>query len=650
MQQDPLVLFIDLPTEAQSFRSTLASQGLKVASITLEEAATGISQLQPRVVLAPLDRAAAVATLIAKASAVLEIPFFTLSKSGPSVQATPPRGVTAVLPHDIDPGVLCLRLATVLSQPQSRRVSQATLVGVGIGSSPPPASGAGPFSSSAPTSAPPVPPGSTSSGSRPQSSESVKTSAPEPEASTENAPGSEASTPTTEAAPPAASSSASSQPDSPVSGAVRGYKGAAIQSVPTSKARSGTPGAFTSSASSPSASSPSASSPSASSPSASSPSSASVASGAPASAADAEEAVRAPDAVAVTPSAAVASGEGVTAPPSPSRSERPVTLSSPLPLGVDADAEVVAMVQSQAAAKSKRVKIAAVFGLFLVVGAGSAFALGGADKEVKLAAHTLDASSAESMKPKAEPAPDQKPTEPEKAVEPVEVKEPVDPEVALFKIKSEKSLSSCEEVLGNPRAHYEKMAPWKGASAWKLARRAMMKGDNEEAQKRMCESAFIDSQGAATLGLARYYLSVRALDEAEKWARLGIEVSPKAKRAAKELLGDVLCQRGKMNEAREIWLESFDLTADQKSRLEAVSRRFLSAAAKVRRGGDAALAERHLRRVAAFDLENSDVAADLASILVKTDEPDLARAWADKALALDPSSKVAKGVLSELNK
>jgi len=318
---------------------------------------------------------------------------------------------------------------------------------------------------------------------------------------------------------------------------------------------------------------------------------------------------------------------------------------------VDADAEVVAMVQSQAAAKSKRVKIAAALGFFLVVGAGSAFALGGADdKEVKLAAQTLDASSAESTKPKAEPAPDQKPTEPEKAVEPVEVKEPVDPEVALFKIKAEKSLSSCEEVLGNPRAHYEKMAPWKGASAWKLARRAMMKGDNEEAQKRMCESAFIDSQGAATLGLARYYLSVRALDEAEKWARLGIEVSPKAKRAAKELLGDVLCQRGKMNEAREIWLESFDLTADQKSRLEAVSRRFLSAAAKVRRGGDAALAERHLRRVAAFDLENSDVAADLASILVKTDEPDLARAWADKALALDPSSKVAKGVLSELNK
>jgi Flp pilus assembly protein TadD len=176
-----------------------------------------------------------------------------------------------------------------------------------------------------------------------------------------------------------------------------------------------------------------------------------------------------------------------------------------------------------------------------------------------------------------------------------------------------------------------------------------MKGDNEEAQKRMCEAAFIDPKGAATLGLARYYLGVRALDAAEKWARLGIEVSPKAKRTAKELLGDVLCQRGKMEEARETWLESFDLSSDQTSRLEAVTRRFVTAAGKAERGGDAPAAERHLRRAAAFDLKNADVASELAAILVKTGEPDLARAWAEKALALDSSSKVAKGVLSELN-
>jgi tetratricopeptide (TPR) repeat protein len=166
----------------------------------------------------------------------------------------------------------------------------------------------------------------------------------------------------------------------------------------------------------------------------------------------------------------------------------------------------------------------------------------------------------------------------------------------------------------------------------------------------MCQSAFIEPKGPATLGLARYYLGIRALDQAERWAKRAIEVNPRAQRSAQQLLGDVLCQRGQMKEAREIWLSSFGLKADDERRISAVVRRFEKAARAARRGGDAPLAETHLRRAAAFDPKSADTAADLASILVKNEQPGLAKIWADKALELDSTSKEAKEVLSELSR
>jgi hypothetical protein len=119
------------------------------------------------------------------------------------------------------------------------------------------------------------------------------------------------------------------------------------------------------------------------------------------------------------------------------------------------DAEVAAMVQVQAAAKGRRAKIAAMLGALVVVGGGAAFALSSAEsKPSDAVAAAMDKSAIEAAKladtnPKP-PEPEAVQPEPERADEPVEEKAPLDPEVALFQIKAEKQVDSCEKVLGNP--------------------------------------------------------------------------------------------------------------------------------------------------------------------------------------------------------
>lgn len=217
-----------------------------------------------------------------------------------------------------------------------------------------------------------------------------------------------------------------------------------------------------------------------------------------------------------------------------------------------------------------------------------------------------------------------------------------------FRIKSISKLDNCEALLEKKPEDFASKPKWHAASAWKQARKNLMAGKQEAANVLMCQAAFIDPSGPATSGLVKFYLTHRALDQAQALSERGIQKGSGDTRELKELLGDVLSQRGDVEGARALWLETMKLSADDTKRLEAVVRTFVKSAAKARRGGDTALAERLLRRAAAFESDNPVVASELAFVLQKNEQQDLAAYWAKHALELDGDSEVAQEVLKSL--
>jgi Flp pilus assembly protein TadD len=163
----------------------------------------------------------------------------------------------------------------------------------------------------------------------------------------------------------------------------------------------------------------------------------------------------------------------------------------------------------------------------------------------------------------------------------------------------------------------------------------------------MCESAFIDPGGPASSGLAGLYLSQRALEQAEGWAKKGLEAKPDNRRA-KELLGDALNQMGRLDEARAVWLETLKLGEEDEAKLKVVAKTLASSAQTAVKGGDTSLAERLLRRAATFDPENAATAAALAHILLRNEQPGLAERWGNFAQSMNPEEPEALFVLGEL--
>jgi Flp pilus assembly protein TadD len=66
------------------------------------------------------------------------------------------------------------------------------------------------------------------------------------------------------------------------------------------------------------------------------------------------------------------------------------------------------------------------------------------------------------------------------------------------------------------------------------------------------------------------------------------------------------------------------------------------------KGGDTNLAERLLRRAATFAPEDAAIAAKLAFVLLKNDQAELAKRWANWSLSLEPELPEGFFVLREL--
>lgn len=209
------------------------------------------------------------------------------------------------------------------------------------------------------------------------------------------------------------------------------------------------------------------------------------------------------------------------------------------------------------------------------------------------------------------------------------------------------TVQTCEEILDKTPDAFANKPKWQGGTTWKKARTALMAGRQDDAHKAMCESAFIDPGGQASAGLAGLYLSQRALEQAEAWARKALEAKP-GNRRAKELLGDALNQMGRLDEAKAVWLETLKLSETDEAKLKVVAKTLASSAQTAIKGGDTPLAERLLRRAATFDPESASTAAALAHVLLRNEQAGLAEKWANFAQSLDPEDPEALFVLGEL--
>lgn len=200
---------------------------------------------------------------------------------------------------------------------------------------------------------------------------------------------------------------------------------------------------------------------------------------------------------------------------------------------------------------------------------------------------------------------------------------------ALFRVGADAKLPACDDrslVAGEPA----------GAANGYLqrARQQLVAGSMDTARELMCKAALLDPAGPASEGLAQLYLAGRSLDNAHHWAQVSLRYNPD-RRTTKELLGDIASQRGQVKEARDIWLETMQLTGNETAKLEAVSRNQVREGNQAIRSRDLPRAERLFRRSITLDPKNAAAAVGLAQVYLELGEREAATRWARHAVRLD---------------
>lgn len=218
----------------------------------------------------------------------------------------------------------------------------------------------------------------------------------------------------------------------------------------------------------------------------------------------------------------------------------------------------------------------------------------------------------------------------------------------LWRVRNIVKMDDCDVLLDRPLDYYTSQPEWEGEKIWKRARQQLLVGEYQAANRLMCQAAFIDPDGRASVGLGEFYLAHRSLETAKEWAQYGIEQRPEDARKSRELLGDVLSQMGQAKEAKEQWLQTMKLAPDDLPKLRSLAKTLARLGRTARGGGDSALAERLFRRAAALDEDNVEASGGLASALLKNGEAELALKWARRTLSLDANSGEALLVMGDL--
>lgn len=190
----------------------------------------------------------------------------------------------------------------------------------------------------------------------------------------------------------------------------------------------------------------------------------------------------------------------------------------------------------------------------------------------------------------------------------------------------ERSAEPCEVHVAE-RELSEPLRSRMAESYWRAGQRLLVAGKNREAQTELCKSAFLAPAGGGAEQLAELYLTARAPAVAELHVRKVIAEHPE-KRSAVELLGDVLHQRGRIDDAKAAWFEAFRIAPSDERTQRAMARHWFSQAQLSLRASDDARAERYLRRTLTLEPQHREARALLHRVLLRMREAELAAAWA----------------------
>lgn len=168
---------------------------------------------------------------------------------------------------------------------------------------------------------------------------------------------------------------------------------------------------------------------------------------------------------------------------------------------------------------------------------------------------------------------------------------------------------------------------------FRTAQRLVVDGRTDQAHLELCKSALSDPSGPGAEFLAQFALAQRAPGQAERWIRAVLQADEK-KTPALELLGDILHQQGRLDEALETWLSALSMSPDEREKRAAVARVWIGHARTSLAAADYPRAERNLRRALSFDEKNAEAAGLLALVFHRRKHRELAKSWEHEAARL----------------
>lgn len=203
---------------------------------------------------------------------------------------------------------------------------------------------------------------------------------------------------------------------------------------------------------------------------------------------------------------------------------------------------------------------------------------------------------------------------------------------------------SCDELL-------KEQAPMGGpaaAAAYEAmvrGRRALVRGDVDEAQRAYCYSVRTDPGNAtAQVELARLLLVRRDGNAGLRQVEVALALDS-GSRVVKGLLGDALARLGRYDGARRAWFEEAQLTAQSERSRRALLTTLMRAARRHRGRHAWGEAERFFRRVVVLEPSNIEASLGIAQALFSFGVKDEAVAWAQYVKRLSPHHPVAAELL-----
>jgi Tfp pilus assembly protein PilF len=219
--------------------------------------------------------------------------------------------------------------------------------------------------------------------------------------------------------------------------------------------------------------------------------------------------------------------------------------------------------------------------------------------------------------------------------------------------------SELEALLALPAPRPEGCERWVGTdrvarqaeqakSAWRMARKSLMRGDAEQAEQRLCLSLHMDPRGPGALDMIRFQFMQSDVSAAQAWAQWAVGERP-GDPEAKQLLADALHQQGKEPLARAVLLDSMSLSAADVAVVKSVANRYANAGYRALNGIDHPQADRLFRRATTLDPKHALATAGRAVIALATGDLQTSETLAERAAELDPQSFEAHLVMGDIH-